>query len=154
MLEKRKNTLRRTTFVINCKCQGRGFAAGSKPCGRCAVMALAKKWQSTDSVADWILPPSGERFFSPSASKMRSLLRDITALKGICAGCQGVGFHGFRRGRARDEYQDGTPLSRILELGGWKSSAALRYLALKELSGEVDEVHAINVAVEASDSDQ
>ena len=85
---------------------------------------------------------------------MRALLRELAAAAGVAGASQsGVGFHGFRRGRARDEYQDGTPLSRILELGGWRSPAILRYLGLKELGGDVDEVHAINCAAEASESD-
>ncbi len=43
----------------------------------------------------------------------------------------------------------GTAISRILELGNWRSSAVLRYLAIKEL----DEVSIMNSTVAASDSD-
>ena len=44
-------------------------------------------------------------------------------------------------------------LFRILELGGWKYPAILRYLAHKEPGDDVSEVHAINCAVDASESE-
>ena len=60
-----------------------------------------------------------------------------------------AGFHGFRRGRARDEHHRGTPITKILELGGWKSAAVLRYLAIQE----IDQVAVLDATVDVSDSD-
>ena len=60
-----------------------------------------------------------------------------------------IGFHGFRRGRARDEYRAGTPLTRILDMGGLKSSSVLRYFAIREL----DQVAVLNSSLDGSDSD-
>ena len=89
--------------------------------------------------------------FTISATRAReSLKRRVSSLRSLRHPLVGiVGFHGFRRGRARDEYQAGTAVSRILELGGWKSASVLRYLAIKE----IDEVTTLNVTVDASDSD-
>ena len=58
------------------------------------------------------------------ASRMRAnLRRRAVTLKLVQPGQALVGFHAFRRGRAREEYRAGTPISRILELGGWKTNA-------------------------------
>ncbi len=59
---------------------------------------------------------------------------------------RGFGFHAFR---TRDEYQAGTPMSRILELGGWRSSAVLRYFAIREINQQA--VFASTVAESESD---
>ena len=88
--------------------------------------------------------------FSLNSSQARSNLKTYARKLGIGRNNDmQIGFHGFRRGRARDELKKGSPISRILELGGWKSSAVLRYLAIKEF----DEVTALEVAVDVSESD-
>ena len=78
-----------------------------------------------------------------------NLRRRAVELSFAYAGQPLLGFHAFRRGRARDEYRAGTPISKILELGGWRSPSVLRYLAIRE----IDQLAVISEVVDASESE-
>ena len=60
-----------------------------------------------------------------------------------------MGWHAFRRGRATDLMREGSPISTILQLGGWKSPAVLSYLVREEIDQRV----AGAIMVDASESD-
>ena len=80
----------------------------------------------------------------------RNLIRRVRCIRPRLPEDAVIGFHGFRRGRAQHERRLGTPISRILEIGGWKSSAVLRYLAMQE----IDDAVVMRTSVEDSESDQ
>eukprot|EP00969_Alexandrium_andersonii_P357341 15448569-Alexandrium_andersonii.AAC.1 len=46
--------------------------------------------------------------------------------------------HSFRRGRARELQRAGGHLWQILDAGGWRSSAFLRYLDLEEVEAQAE----------------
>ncbi len=48
-----------------------------------------------------------------------------------------VGWHAFRRGAARDMLNSGCSLAQILEAGGWRSAAFLRYLSRRDIDARV-----------------
>ena len=143
--EKRKNTSSRTAIRAACRCDGVPLAQRSAPCGSCALRDLYK--HHGFSVYESVERKS---LLNINADRARqNLKRRVKALGISKDSMHTVGFHGFRRGRAKDEYQSGTPISRILELGGWRSAAVLRYLAVKE----IDQVAVLDSAVCESSSD-
>ncbi len=48
-----------------------------------------------------------------------------------------VGWHSFRRGMARDMLNSGCTLATILDAGGWRSSAFLKYLSRRDVDARV-----------------
>ena len=75
-------------------------------------------------------------------------IRNIAKALGIQEAVRGT-WHAFRRGKASDMLSAGDPISTILQAGGWRSPAILRYLVMEELDHRV----ATNATVDASDSE-
>ena len=143
--ERRKNALGRTAIRAECVCGGLPFMQRERPCGPCALRDAHRR---NDLPCDGHAPRQALLEISPSRARanLQRRAREI----GIRADPPAViGFHGFQRGRARDEHRAGTPITRILELGGWRSAAVLRYLAIREL----DQVAVMNSSVDGSDSE-
>ena len=60
-----------------------------------------------------------------------------------------MGWHAFRRGKASDVMHFGSSISEICLMGGWRSAAVLRYIAVDDLTKRVAAIKLI----EASDSE-
>ncbi len=61
-----------------------------------------------------------------------------------------MGWHAFRRGKASDMLIEGSPISTILQAGGWKSSSVLNYLVLVEVQQRIASI----ATVDGSDSEE
>jgi hypothetical protein len=115
--ERRKNADTIFSFRPSCTCGGAPFLERQAPCAPCAFRDL-------DNVCH--IAAGSPIFTFPKEEAVANLRKRATLARLRAQSAKG-------RGRARDEYQAGTPLSRILELGGWRSSAVLRYLSIKEI---------------------
>ena len=60
-----------------------------------------------------------------------------------------MGWHSFRRGKASDLLQAGTSIAEICRMGGWRSAAVLKFIAIDELQKRLSAIRLI----EASDSE-
>ena len=94
------------------------------------------------------MPVGGALFSGFSSALVLRCLRSRLASLGVPS-AELYRTHDFRRGHAQDLLARGATLREILEAGGWRSPAFLRYLDLVELEREaVVEAHLLE-----SDSD-
>ena len=144
--QQRKNTQGRpVSTCVQCQCGGVALRDRVAPCAPCAVKDIFK-----DLGLDEHGPTSVRRLLDTNGtSARRNLIRRARCIRPGLSDDSIIGFHGFRRGRAQHERRLGTPISRILEIGGWKSSAVLRYLAMQE----IDDAVIMRTSVEESESE-
>ena len=76
--------------------------------------------------------PDEPRVFSISKTRLVNLTKEYAIATGSET-TRRLGLHAFRRGATQDLVNRKESLSTILELGGWKSHAALHYMALDDL---------------------
>ena len=76
--------------------------------------------------------PSDRIWTVSSASALAKVRAACLAL-----GLPRVGWHSFRRGAARDMLNRGCTLAQILDAGGWRSAAFLRYLSRRDIDARV-----------------
>ena len=96
--EKRKNAPDRTAIRVPCICGGVPFMERTSPCGPCALRdAYRRQLLPCDTTAP------KQPLFNIAASRARTnLQRRIKAVSLRGSEQSIIGFHGFRRGRARD----------------------------------------------------
>ena len=144
--QQRKNSQgRQTTTRVHCQCGGVVFEARTEPCAVCAIRDIYQQLGLSEQGPTIARPLLNVN----SATARKSLIRRARSIRPGVAKDSIIGFHGFRRGRAQHERRIGTPISRILEIGGWRSSAILRYLAMQE----IDDATVLGCSVDDSASE-
>lgn len=134
ILRTRKNEPRGARLTRKCVC------ASQHPllCGVCSLRAAVA--ESTAQGRD-----PRQRLFTLQPAAALADLRRLSAFLDLGR----PGWHAFRRGMAQDMLDGGSSLSQILQAGGWRSSAFLRYL----IKHDVDAREAAEFAIADSDSD-
>ncbi len=133
-LRTRKNAPDGAVMTRTCLCKDRPRLM----CGVCALRAQAESHTRSR------LGETARLFRASSASALAIIRSSCLAL-----GLPRVGWHSFRRGAARDMLNAGCSLAQILEAGGWRSAAFLRYLSRRDIDARV----ALELAEVASGSD-
>ena len=133
-LRQRKNTNDPSTLIRPCVCH----AGAGDVCGVCSFAALIERQAGSARAS----------IFSVRPQQLTADLRRRCSSIGVRSE-RPVGWHSFRRGRASDMFPQGSPISSILQAGGWKSPAVLRYLVMSEIDARMMGM----AAVDDSDSD-
>jgi hypothetical protein len=132
-LRSRKNAPDGDVLRRSCSCKKIALL-----CGPCALRAQVK------FRAAQLLPKTSGIFSVSSAHALRLIRQWCTELSIECPG-----WHSFRRGMASDLLTSGQTISVILQQGGWKSGAFLKYLRLRD----VDEREALDFTMDLSDQE-
>ena len=141
-LRRRKNNPMPTVMELTCHCPHRRppHEVNSQYDSPCALCRLRDLWTSRSDTM---------QIFSISKTSLLTLTKKYALLSGSET-TRRLGLHVFRRGACQDLVNKRTPLSKILDLGGWKSSAALHYMAMDDLENRnYALVHADNSDSEA-----
>jgi hypothetical protein len=123
VLRTRKNAPEGAVLRRTCSC-------ALRPRLLCGVCALRAQVQSAEQRG---IGPRTAIFGPCKAAQSLLIVRAACELLGLPR----PGWHSFRRGMARDMLNAGCSLAQILDAGGWRSAAFLRYLSRRDIDARV-----------------